>query len=1468
MAEKSFVHYHVHADGSQLDGLSNVEDLVSIAEELGQPGIALTDHGNMSATYDLYKAAKGTNVKPIFGMEAYLAPQVSRLFKEPVRWDNEEGENQLSGNGSYTHMTLLAQTDEGLHNLMKISSEAYLGGYYYKPRADDELLAQYSKGVIATSGCVSGEIQTLLRLGKYKEAKESAMKFRDIFGKENFYIEVMDHGLDIERQGLKDLIRLARELKIPIVATNDTHYSKKSDARVHEALLSIGTGSTLDNPQRFKFDSDEFYIKSATEMRKLWDTEVPEACDNTLLICESITATFHEGKDLLPAFDVPEGETEASWLEKEVHAGLARRYPNGIEQDRLDRAKYELGVINKMGFASYFLVTADFIQWSKNNGMRVGPGRGSAAGSLVAYALGITDLDPIRHGLLFERFLNSERVSMPDIDIDFDIRYRENVIQYVANKYGHDKVANISTRMMIKAKSGVKDSARVLGSPYGLGDRLNKVYPKPIVGRDLSLADLYDPENERYDEGTEFRELVAADPDAKEIVELAKGLEGTIRGFGMHAAGIIMSREPLNNTVPLMKKDNKEDSPIMTQFEYPADEALGLLKMDFLGLSNLTTISECLRIVKKNKNIDVDLEAIGEALDDEKTFKLLARGDTLGVFQLDSAPMRSLLRLMAPDKFNDIAAVLSLFRPGPMGAGSPTTYADRKNGRKRVVPIHPELDEPLKDILDETFGVICYQEQVMSIAQRVAGYSLAQADLLRRAMGKKSKEILDKEFNGFAQGMKNNGYSDDCIKTLWEILVPFADYAFNKCVSFDTTLRLPDDTAILASDLLKVHNSGEEIFLQSMWPDGAVRPHKVASIVSTGMKSLLRLKTQDGRKIMATPDHRLMTTRGYLKLEDMQVGIDELIVADQIVTEKTKEIAPSNTRKTHANPLTKKQIETSNISLGFDSENELNMAEFLTESGISFEMNKLVGRGQCDFYFNGQYWEMDGMDRHISYFERKYGDIPFIVVTPEDYRERISTVLGLDTVRNGDLIVSIEPVLNQDTPTLDIEMASEGPKNFITWNGIVSHNSHAAAYGMIAYWTAYLKCHYPAEYMAALLSTNSGDKDKLAIYLAECRRMGLKVLSPDINLSELDYTAVGEDVRVGLASIKGVGEKSVEAWIAQRNERGFAKSFSDFLETADPAVAKKNVVAALIKAGAFGAFGKTRASLYLVYEEALTRAAALRKGKSKKGKGTGVQSSLFGDDDTDLFSILIPDVPEWNRQELLSYERDMLGLYVSDHPLSDLTEAITSWQDISIADLKDGARVGVNVKLAGLVSSFERKVTKKGDPWALIILEDLDASIPVYAFPRTYNQAASFLAPDAIVIITGKSELREDGSYAFMASAITAPNLDKAVRSDPALWRERQVANDKVAHESGVKLGGDSSDVRPVRVKVLDSELTEKNIAALKKALAESPGYRPVEIHLLNLDRTVSSIIELEERVVGNATLAAEIRYIFGHDAV
>ena len=1212
MAEKSFVHLHAHGPGSSLDGLTKVNEMIEVAKEQGMPGIALTDHGNMSAVYDLYKASKDSGVKPIFGIEAYLAPQVSRSHKEPVHWDNERGENELSGNGAYTHMTMLAKTDEGLHNLMKMSSEAFLTGQYYKPRMDEELLSQYGRGIIATSGCVSGEVQSLLRLGKYREAKDSAMKFQDIFGKGNFYIELMDHGLDIERQGLKDLIKLAKELGIPTLATNDLHYARQNDADTHEALLAIGTASTLNDPTRFKFDSKEFYIKSAKEMRATW-AEIPEACDNTLLICESIEATFYEGKDLMPKFDVPKNETEASWLTKEVYAGLNKRFPNGLPIEYKERAEYELGVINQLGFASYFLVTADFIAWARANGIRIGPGRGSAAGSIIAYSLNITQLDPIRFGLLFERFLNIARAtgadaSPPDIDIDMDPLGREKVIEYVTNKYGADKVAGVATKMQLKGKSSIKDSARVLGVTYGLGDKINKLYPKPIVGRDLSLADLYDPTDGRYDEGVEFRNLVASDPEAIKVVELAKALEGTQRGFGQHAAAVILSREPIVNTVPVMKRD--ATSPVMTQFTYTTCEKLGLIKFDFLGLSNLATITECLRLIQKNKGIKVDLDEIGEKIDDKKTYDLLARGDTLGIFQLDSAPMRSLLRLMEVDSFSDISACLALYRPGPMGAGSDRLFADRKTGRKKVIPIHPELGEPLKDILGDTFQIIVYQEEIMQIAQKVAGYTLVQADLLRRAMGKKKKEILDKELEGFAAGMRANGFSDDCITTLWNIMVPFADYAFNL--------------------------------------------------------------------------------------------------------------------------------------------------------------------------------------------------------------------------------------------------------------------SHSAAYAMVSYWTAYLKANYPAEYMAALLSTNSGDKDKLAIYLAECRRMGLKVLSPDINLSENDYTAVGEDIRVGLASIKGVGEKSVEAWIAQRTERGFAKSFSDFLETADAAIAKKNVVAALIKAGAFDSFGKNRASLFLVYEEALTRASALKKGKLKKSKNKATQDSLFGEDDSDLFAVIIPDVPEWNRQELLAYERDMLGLYVSDHPLSDLTEAITSWADVSIADLKDGARVGTSVKIAGLVSSLERKVTKKGDPWALVTLEDLDANIPVYVFPKTYSQAAGFLARDAIVIITGRSEARDDGSYAFMASAITAPDLNKVTKSDPALWRERQVLNNEQANNepSGSKLGGDPSDTRPIKIKVRESDLTEKNVAALKTALANSLGYRPVEVHVLDAEGNVASVVELEDRAFGNAALAVEIKYLFGNSAV
>ncbi|MGO1240017.1 MAG: DNA polymerase III subunit alpha, partial [Cellulosimicrobium funkei] len=722
--------------------------------------------------------AKG--IKPIIGVEAYVTPGTSRFDQTRVRFGQQGQESDdVSARGAYTHMTLLAKDNEGLHNLFRASSLASLEGQMGKwPRMDRDLLQRYGKGLVATSGCPSGEIQTRLRLGQWDEAVRTAGELQDIFGRENFFVELMDHGIDIETRVTKDLLRLAETIGARLVATNDLHYVREEDASSQEALLAINSGSTLDAPDRFTFDGTGYYVKSAAEMRRVF-AELPEACDNTLLIAEQCEVSFNTKANYMPRFPVPEGEDETSWFVKEVERGLHRRYPNGIPDAARKQAQYETEVIIQMGFPGYFLVVADFINWAKDQGIRVGPGRGSAAGSMASYLMGITELDPLEHGLIFERFLNPERVSMPDVDVDFDERRRGEVIRYVTEKYGDDRVAQIVTYGTIKAKQALKDSARLLGFPFAMGEKLTKAMPPAVMGKDIPLSGIFDPKHERYSEAAEFRQLHDTDPEAQRVVELARGIEGLKRQWGVHAAGVIMSSDPLIDIIPIMRRP--QDGAVITQFDYPTSEGLGLIKMDFLGLRNLTILDDALENIEMNGKEPIEIESL--TLDDKASYELLARGDTLGVFQLDGGPMRALLRQMKPDKFDDLSAVIALYRPGPMGMNSHTNYALRKNGLQKIEPIHPELEQPLAEILDETYGLIVYQEQVQRAAQILAGYSLGQADLLRRAMGKKKKEILDKEFVPFQAGCRERGYSDAAIQAVWDTLVPFAGYAFNKAHS-------------------------------------------------------------------------------------------------------------------------------------------------------------------------------------------------------------------------------------------------------------------------------------------------------------------------------------------------------------------------------------------------------------------------------------------------------------------------------------------------------------------------------------------------------------------------------------------------------------------------------------------------------------------------------------------------------------
>jgi DNA polymerase-3 subunit alpha len=1161
----SFVHLHVHTEYSMLDGAARLDGLFAKTAELGMPAIAMTDHGNVFGAFDFWKKAKAHGIKPIIGTEAYLSPG-SRFDKTRHRWASG-GDDDISGGGAYTHMTLLSTSTRGMQALFKLSSLASLEGYYYKPRMDKELLSEHAVDMIGTTGCPGGEIQTWLRIGDFEKAKQSAGEFRDIFGADNFYVELMDHGLPVEQRVQKDLLRLAKEMNLPLLATNDLHYVNQEDAKAHEVLLCVQSGKTMADPNRFKFDAQDFYVKSPQEMRHLW-RELPDACDNTLLIAERCEVSFNEGADLMPRVDVPEGYDEQTYLREQVHTGLRERFPAGVPEAHRVQADYEVDVICQMGFPGYFLVTADLCRYAKSVGIRVGPGRGSAAGSLVAYALSITELDPIEHKLLFERFLNPERVSMPDIDLDFDERRRGDMIRYATEKYGEERVSQIITYSTIKAKAAVKDSARVLGYPFATGDKITKALPAPVMGKDMSLAGVFNPEDKRYGEAGEFRALYQSDPDAKAVVDTALGLEGLKRQWGVHAAGVILCREPLLDVVPIMRRES--DGAIITQFDMGACETLGLLKMDFLGLRNLTVLDDCLKHIKENRGETVVLEDLDVMTPDPPTYELLSRGDTLGVFQLDGGPMRALLRSMQPDSFESISAVLALYRPGPMGVNAHNDYADRKTGRKPVVPIHAELGKALEEILGDTYGLIVYQEQVMAIAQQLAGYTLGAADLLRRAMGKKKKEILDKEYIPFRDGMKAGGYSDAAIKTLWETLVPFADYAFNR--------------------------------------------------------------------------------------------------------------------------------------------------------------------------------------------------------------------------------------------------------------------AHTAGYGLVSFWTAYLKANYPAEYMAALLTSVADDKDKSALYLSECRRMGIKVLPPDVNDSDSDFTPRGTDIRFGLSAIRNVGHNVVASIVATRTTKGRFLDFTDYLKKVEQVAVNKKTVESLIKAGAFDSLGHSRKGLHLVHAEAIDACV-----ETKRAEAIG-QYDLFGGmgdpeaEDAGVFDVKIP-MGEWDKAVLLAYEREMLGLYVSDHPLLGVEHVIAAAVDCPISGLID-KEDGSSVVVGGILSSVARKVTKQGNAWAAVQLEDLEGAIEVMFFPQTYQLAATFLVEDAVVLVRGRVD-RRDETPKLIASEITVPDLSTGPRG-------------------------------PVVLSLPTARCTPPTVERLKEVLAEHPGTTEVHLKLLGNDK--ATLVRLDDglRVTATASLFADLKALLG----
>ncbi len=1156
-----------------LDGAAKVKPMVAEAQRLEMPAIGMTDHGNMFGASEFYNIATSAGIKPIIGIEAYIAPG-SRFDTKRVQWgDRSQKSDDVSGSGAYTHMTMVAENATGLRNLFKLSSLASFEGQLGKwSRMDAELIAEHAEGIIATTGCPSGEVQTRLRLGQVDEALAAAGKWQEIFGKDNFFLELMDHGIEIERRVRDGLLEVGRKLGIRPLATNDCHYVTREASHSHEALLCVQTGKTLSDPTRFKFDGDGYYLKSAADMRALWDGQVPGACDSTLLIAERVQsyADVWTPRDRMPVFPVPEGHDQQSWLRHEVNEGLARRFPDGVAQEYLDRADYEIKVICDKGFPAYFLIVADLINYARSVDIRVGPGRGSAAGSLVAYAMGITNIDPIPHGLLFERFLNPERPSAPDIDIDFDDRRRGEMVRYASEKWGSDRVAQVITFGTIKTKAALKDSARVnYGQPgFAIADRITKALPPPIMAKDIPLSGITDPTHERYKEAAEVRGLLETDPDVRTIYETARGLEGLVRNAGVHACAVIMSSEPLVDAIPLWKRP--QDGAIITGWDYPSCEAIGLLKMDFLGLRNLTVIGDALENIKANRGIDLDMDHL--PLDDPATYELLSRGDTLGVFQLDGGPMRDLLRRMQPTGFNDIVAVLALYRPGPMGMNAHNDYADRKNGRQPIKPIHPELEEPLKDILAETYGLIVYQEQIMFIAQKVASYTMGKADALRKAMGKKKLEVLEAEYKGFKEGMTANGFSEGAVKALWDTILPFAGYAFNK--------------------------------------------------------------------------------------------------------------------------------------------------------------------------------------------------------------------------------------------------------------------SHAAGYGLVSFWTAYLKANFQAEYMAGLLTSVGDDKDKAAVYLSDCRRLGITVLPPDVNESVHNFASVGKDIRYGLGGVRNVGANVVQSIIKARSEKGKYTDFSDYLNKIDIAACNKKVTESLIKAGAFDSLGHPRKGLFLVHADAVDSVLG-----TKKAEAIG-QFDLFGGGDADsgmesVFTIPVPE-GEWEDKHKLALEREMLGLYVSGHPLDGVAHLLAAQVDTQIPAILEGD-IGndAQVRIGGILASVNRRVNKNGLPWASAQVEDLTGGIEVLFFPQTYSAFGADIADDAVVIVGAKVAIRDD-RISLIANDLIVPDFSNAQ--------------------------GD----RPVAVSLPTRQCTVDKVTALKQVLTRHPGTSQVHLRLISGERITTLELDQSLRVTPSSALMGDLKALLG----
>jgi DNA polymerase III subunit alpha len=1150
---EDFVHLHLHTEYSLLDGANRTAELFATAKAYGMSAVGLTDHGNMFGALEFYRQGKETGIKPILGCELYVAPG-SRFDRSSTHGISD---------ASY-HLTVIAKNYAGYRNLIKLVTAGYLEGFYYRPRVDKELLANHAEGLIILSGCLSGEVLNALANGQEERAREAARWYQEHFGAGHYFLELQRHDLDGEGAFNEALMRLSRDLTIPLVATNDCHYLKAEDAEAHEVLLCIQTGKSLSDPKRFSFSSPDFYFKSAQEMATRF-RDIPGAVEQTLAIAESCNLEIPLGETHLPRYQVPSGYTLDSYLEATVFERLHQRLNLAERRGRRltpelfgryeQRAAHELHVIQQMGYSGYFLIVWDFIDYAKRQGIPVGPGRGSAAGSLVAYALGITELDPLQYNLLFERFLNPERVTLPDIDIDFCQERRDEVIEYVTQKYGKENVAQIITFGTMMAKAVLRDVGRTLDIPYGEVDRIAKLVPNRL---NITLA-------EALKEEPKLREIDQPGGQMTRLMSTAQALEGLVRHASTHAAGVVIAPEPLTEYLPLYKGNKGE---VVTQYAMEDIEQLGLLKMDFLGLRTLTVLHNTLRFIQDSRRTETTLEEI--PLDDARTFQLLSEARTFGVFQLESQGLRDILRKLRPSVFEDVIALVALYRPGPLGSGMIDDFIQRKHGKAKVEYLLPEL-EP---ILKETYGIIVYQEQVMQIASAIAGFSLGTADILRRAMGKKKPEVMAEQREVFLKGALEHGFEQKKAEELFELMAYFAGYGFNK--------------------------------------------------------------------------------------------------------------------------------------------------------------------------------------------------------------------------------------------------------------------SHSAAYALIAYWTAYLKAHYPRQYMAALLTSEVQNTDKVIRYINESRDMGISILSPDVNDSYRDFRVVGEAIRFGLAAVKNVGDNAIEAIILAREAGGPFSSLYDFCQRVNLKVMNRRVIESLIKCGALDTTGETRAQMIACLDE------YLEAGQRRQRDREDGQISMF-DDGEDASPTLhrpcVPSVPEWEESQLLAHEKEVIGFYITGHPLTRYERqlrlyAIANTQ--TLGTFQDGDKVS----LGGMVFKTRLQTTRKGDRMAFVTLEDVQGQVDVIVFPEVYKEFGAALEADQPVLVRGVVDWGEDNPK-IIADRIV-PLAEAALRLSPQV------------HLSLQTLG-----------------LNRDILGQLKSILQRAPGASPVYLHLLFPDqREVVLLSEECLQVAPSEALVQDIEALFGQEVV